>query len=232
MNAIPRLLNDFLSLFFPEVCAACGTNLIANESVICSSCIYHLPYTNFHLLTDNNVARQFWGRVPFTSCGSYLFFTKRSKVQGLMHQLKYNNRPEVGFKLGEMYGIQLKSSALFIAPDLIVPVPLHPSRYKKRGYNQSEHFANGLASKLNVPVATHLLKRLISTETQTKKSRFVRYENMQNVFGTVNGEQIAGKHLLLVDDIITTGATIESCANALLKIDSVKLSIAGIAFTD
>lgn len=232
MNAVYRHLSDFVSLFFPEVCAACGVSLVSQESVLCSGCVFHLPYTNFHHDKDNRVAQQFWGRIPFRHCGAYLYFSKGSKVQNLMHQLKYNNRPEVGYKLGEMYGRDLKETSMLKKTDLIIPVPLHPARQRKRGYNQSDYFAQGLSTQLGCPMSTSSLKRTFFTETQTKKSRYVRYENMKDVFVVKEPHLLEGKHVLLVDDIITTGATIESCANALLAIPNIEISIAAIAFTE
>lgn len=230
MNAIYRNLNDFISLFFPEVCAACGSNLVSNESVICTGCVLNLPYTDFHLHPDNRLAKQFWGRVPFVHCNTYLYFSKGSKVQNLMHQLKYNNRPEVGFKLGEMFGKKLNAIMENQKPDVIIPIPLHPGKEKKRGYNQSEHFALGLSAALSIPTKNSIY-RSVATETQTRKSRFVRYENMKDVFLINNIQDIQNKHVLIVDDIITTGATIESCANKILEISGTRVSIAGIAFT-
>ena len=232
MNTVYRYLSDFFSLFFPELCNACGNNLVSNENVICTSCSYNLPQTNFHLYSDNRVAKQFWGRVPFVHCSAFLYFAKGSQVQNLMHQLKYNNKPEVGVKLGELYGHKIKESASFPLPDVIIPVPLHPVRYKKRGYNQSERFAAGLSNALGIPVDDKSLLRSSYTDTQTKKTRFRRYENMKDVFKINNSDALAGKHVLLIDDIITTGATIESCANILLDVTDLKISIAAIAFTD
>ena len=232
MKLLTRNISDFFSLFFPEVCAACGCSLISNETEICTGCTVNLPYTNFHLIPDNRVARQFWGRVPFVFCGAFLYFSKGTKVQTLLHQLKYNNRPEVGLKLGEMYGKQLKSKTSFDVPDLIISVPLHPRKQKKRGYNQSDLFAEGLSKTLNIPLEKTALKRGLFTDSQTKKSRFLRYENIKDVFFVSDKEALVNKHILLVDDIITTGATIEACSIPVLEIPGTKVSIAGIAFTD
>jgi len=231
MNSLYGYFDDFLSLFFPVLCSGCGKNLFKNESVICTDCIYHLPYTNFHQEKDNRVARQLWGRIPFSSSASFLYFRKGSRVQNLMHQLKYNNKPEIGVKLGEMYGHVLHGSE-YRNTDIIIPVPLHPQRLKARGYNQSDHFARGLSNTLGIPLNTTILKRSIATSTQTKKSRFSRYENMKDVFEVTNPGLIAGKHILLVDDVITTGATIEACSLKLLEIPQTKISIATIAFAD
>lgn len=231
MNKVLRYAEDFFSLFFPQLCSGCGKNLFKNEIVICTDCVYNLPYTNFHVYNDNPVAKQFWGRIPFTTAGAYLHFQKGSRVQNLMHQLKYNNKPDVAFKLGEMYGLQIRDSAAFQSLDAIIPVPLHPAKQKKRGYNQSEYLAQGLGQSLKVPVNLNL-NRKVFTETQTRKSRFVRYENMKDVFVISEKQGLEHKHVLLVDDVVTTGATIEACALELLKIEGLKLSIATLAFTN
>ncbi|MDF3078144.1 MAG: phosphoribosyltransferase [Sphingobacteriaceae bacterium] len=232
MKVKSTFLDDFISLFYPELCPGCGKNLFKNENVICTDCIYHLPYTNFHEDPENRVAKQLWGRIPFQMAASYLYFRKGSRVQNMLHQFKYNNRPDIGLRLGEMYGLVLSKSGLFNAAHYIIPVPLHPAKLKKRGYNQSAYFAEGLSGSLNIPVLANGLKRLAATETQTKKSRFVRYENMKDVFDPAQKEQLQDKHILLVDDVITTGATIEACALELLKLNGTQVSIATIAFTD
>lgn len=232
MKTKSTFLDDFLSLFFPELCPGCSKNLYHTESVICTDCIYNLPYTNFHEDADNRVAKQLWGRINFTAAASYLYFTKGSRVQKILHQFKYNSRPDIGLKLGEMYGAVLSKSPHFKSADFIIPVPLHPSKLRKRGYNQSGYFAQGLSNTLGVPVLLNGLKRIVKTDTQTRKSRFVRYENMKEVFDPAQHSQLQCKHILLVDDVITTGATIEACANEILKIPGTKVSIATIAFTD
>ncbi|MBC8051508.1 MAG: ComF family protein [Sphingobacteriaceae bacterium] len=231
MNTVFRYAEDFFSLFFPRLCAGCGKNLFKNEEVICTDCVYHLPYTDFHHDHDNAAARQLWGRIPFNHAYAFVYFYKGSRVQNLMHQLKYNNKPEVAFKLGEMYGLKLKGTRPIENLAAIIPVPLHPAKQKKRGYNQSEFFAKGLAQSLDIPVNTDLYRNIF-TDTQTRKSRFVRYENMKNVFVVKNSTGLENKHVLLVDDVITTGATLEACANELLKINGLKISIATIAFTN
>lgn len=232
MNEVCSYLDDFFSLFFPVLCPAYQKSLFKNESVICTDCIYHLPYTNFHLEKDNRVARQLWGRIPFGVSGSFLYFHKGSRVQSLLHQFKYNNKPEIGIKLGEMYGHILHHTASYQDVDLIIPVPLHAGKLKIRGYNQSECFAKGLSNSMKIPLFSGVLKQTVSTSTQTKKSRFSRYENMKDIFEVTDPEAIAGKHVLLVDDVITTGATIEACSIKILEVADTKVSIATIAFTD
>lgn len=194
--------------------------------------MYHLPYTNFQLHSDNRVARQLWGRLPFVNASAFLYFHKGTRVQNLMHQLKYAGKIEIGQKLGEMCGDVLAGSDAYRDVDLIIPVPLHARRLKERGYNQSECFARGLSLSMNVEMSEKALKRVIGTPSQTRKSRFSRYENMLDAFEVALPELVSGKHILLVDDVITTGATIEACGLKLLEQAGVKISIATIAFTD
>jgi ComF family protein len=223
---------DFVSLLFPELCHACGESLVEGEDLICTDCIYNLPYTNFHQQPDNIVARQFWGKIKTEAAYALFYFTKGGKIQQLMHQFKYNNAPLIGNKLGNLAGRQLKLSPHFQHIDAIIPVPLHKSRLRKRGYNQSACFAEGLAETLNTSVIIDNLIRTRATETQTHKSRFERSVNMQEVFSVADPAALAGKYILLVDDVVTTGATLEACANALLTVPGLRLSIATIAYAE
>lgn len=223
-------LADFVSLLFPELCPACEASLVANEHIICSDCRYNLPYTNFHLQADNIVAQQFYGKINVEAVYALYYFNKGGKVQSLMHHFKYKGMQQIGNLLGNMAGTQLMENHIFNTADLIIPVPLHKSRLKERGYNQSTCFANGLAQKLNAVVEDDNLQRAIATATQTHKSRFARFENMQEVFMVKHPERLMNKHVLLVDDIVTTGSTLEACGIELLKIPGLKLSIATIAY--
>jgi ComF family protein len=223
-------LADFINLLFPKLCQACRANLLGTEQLICTNCLYNLPYTNFHLQPDNIVARQFWGKIDLQHVHALLYFEKGGKVQHLIHQFKYKNMPAIGNKLGQLTGEQLKQIDGLKSVDYIIPVPLHKSRLRERGYNQSTHFAIGLSDKLPALVEEHNLIRVVKTATQTHKSRFARFENMQEVFVVKNPERLNGKHVLLVDDIVTTGSTLEACAQQLLKIPGLKLSITAIAY--
>jgi len=225
-------LADFVSLLFPELCAACRASLVANEELICTDCLYNLPLTNFHLQPNNIVARQFWGKIDLEGAYALYYFTKGGKIQNLMHQFKYKGIRQIGNLLGNIAGEQLNKNAVFNAVDVIIPVPLHKKRMRQRGYNQSACFAEGLAQKLNAGVQENNLVREVATETQTHKSRFARFENMQEVFVIKNPERLINKHILLVDDVITTGSTLEACGIQLLKIEGVKLSIATIAYAE
>ena len=221
--------DDFISLIFPRICAGCGNSLWRHEEVLCHSCEYHLPKTNFNPGEDNPVSRIFRGRVTLESGSAYLYFNKGNRVQRLVHQLKYKGRKDIGIYLGRQYGQELRNFSAFSSIGAIVPVPLHRKKFMKRGYNQSEQFAIGLSDSMNVPLDTALLSRNRATETQTRKSRFNRYQNVREIFTVRNPETYTGKHLLLVDDVITTGATLESCIQALEIIPGVRVSVACIA---
>jgi len=205
---------------------------MAGEHIICTDCRFTLPFTNFHLQPDNIVAKQFWGKVELQGAYALYYFAKGGKVQNLMHHFKYKGMQEIGVLLGNIAGEQLVKNNIFNSVDVIIPVPLHKNRLKERGYNQSTCFANGLAQKLNAAVDDDNLVRVKSTETQTHKSRFSRFENMQEVFKIINPEKLIGKHILLVDDVVTTGSTLEACSLQLLKIEGLKLSIATIAYAE
>jgi len=225
------LLDDFISLIFPKICACCGNSLWKHEEIICTYCDFHLPKTNFHLEQDNPASRTFWGRARIESATAYYYFNKGNKVQRLIHLLKYKGRRDIGIFLGEKQGLLLKNSPLFGAVEVIIPVPLHKKKLMKRGYNQSEQFAVGLGKSMNLPVNPYILSRQKYTETQTKKSRFNRWQNVSEMFALENSFLLEGKHILLVDDVITTGATLESCIKTLSAIPGIKISVAAIAVT-
>jgi ComF family protein len=227
--SILSLINDFISLVFPHICAACGDSLLKQEETICLSCEFHLPRTNFHLIPENPVSRLFWGKVTLESAAAYLYFNKGNKVQVLIHKLKYQGRKDIGVCLGRQYGQYLKVSSFFQTVQLIIPVPLHKKKLKQRGYNQSEQFAIGLGESMILPVLADVLYRRKETETQTKKSRFQRWQNVDDVFDVNDPELLELKHVLLVDDVITTGATLESCIHTLSSIRGIRISVATIA---
>jgi len=232
MFALKRYTEDLINLLFPELCNGCGKLLYHGEKEICTKCLYDLPYTDFHLYEDNLVAKQLWGRLPVNAAMAMLYFKKGTKVQNLIHGLKYDGKTEIGIRLGKLLAKKLSQSELYADIDIVIPVPLHQKKLRLRGYNQSEYIATGLAEDLGVSVSTKNLLRNKSTETQTKKARYTRFENMQDVFSVIKPEELADKHILLVDDVITTGATLEACGNVLLNHGIKKLSIAAIAFAE
>ncbi|MCK5775195.1 MAG: ComF family protein [Bacteroidales bacterium] len=226
---LKSLFNDFISLIYPRTCAACGNTLFRHEKVVCSHCLVHLPKTFFHKDKNNPLFQLFWGRIPIEMISSLYFFNKGNKVQNLIHLFKYKNRPDIGIYIGQRYGGDLIESEKLADLDLIIPVPLHESKQRIRGYNQAEKFAVGLSLSMKIPVDSTSFIRNTATETQTKKSKIERWENVKNKFSVTNEDKIQGKHILLVDDVITTGATLEACAQILLQIPNVRISLASIA---
>ncbi|HTF21498.1 MAG TPA: phosphoribosyltransferase family protein [Chryseolinea sp.] len=224
-----EILRDFVSLFFPTPCMACGESLLKGEETICTSCLLELPETDHHLNSENPLLHRLSYRIPLRYGMACYRFTKNGRVQRLLHALKYKGHHEIGTRLGRVYGEKLVEAGTYDGFDLILPVPLHVSRLRKRGYNQSAKFGEGLAEKLMIPCTDKLIKRLQKTETQTRKSRVRRWENIANVFKVVVPELVKGRSILLVDDVITTGSTIEACANALFSEGARELSIACIA---
>lgn len=219
---------DFISLFYPDYCLACSASLFKGEEVVCSRCMLEMPQTNQHLDPHNSLMKRFSTRLPIAMISALFRFTKNGRIQHLLHQLKYKNHPEIGVALGKLYGVKL-SSVLQRQVDLILPVPLHPSRRRRRGYNQSEKFAEGLAVTLTVPYSDEVLVRKVKTKTQTRKGRLHRWANVENVFEIRYADKVVGKNILLVDDVVTTGATLEACGQILIDGGCCTLSIACIA---
>lgn len=223
-------VSDLLNLFFPNYCQSCGSALVGQEEVICYQCLFHLPKTGFHHHAENPISRLFWGRVNLHSASSYLFFSKGGNVQHLMHLLKYKGHQETGIYLGELYGKELAESSLFNSAEVIMPVPLHPNKQRIRGYNQSEKIANGLSKSMGIPYQGNNLSKIEHTESQTKKTRYERWQNVKDAFSVNEPEKIEGKHILLVDDVLTTGATIEACATKLLQVPETRVSVVTLAY--
>lgn len=232
MMSLKYILSDLLGLLFPRLCCGCGMELYRGESLICSACLFRLPYTDYHLYRENKAAKQLWGRLPCNAVTSLLYFKKGVRVQQLIHHLKYKGRMDLALKLGNMIAERLQTSPFYTGIDVIVPVPLHKSRERLRGYNQSKYIADGIAKVLQVPVNTACLVRLKATKSQTRRSRYERFENMQTVFAVKDTLMFKDKHVLLVDDVMTTGATLEACGMALLACKPLKLSMATVAFAE
>lgn len=222
--------NDFINLFYPRICEGCGNYLFHNEETICTRCIFQLPKTNFHLDKNNPVAIIFWGRVKIEYATSFYTYSKGSRFQKLIHKLKYHNKKQIGFELGKHLGYCLKDSEFFKDIDLIIPVPLHPKKEKIRGYNQSAIIAKGIGNTMQKPIETNNLVRWVHSETQTRKNKLERWQNVDNIFKIIDPNNLKNKHILLVDDVVTTGSTLESCAHALLEAEGVKISIATLAY--
>jgi ComF family protein len=230
MSYIYNLWDDFISLLFPRLCYACGNHLLRNENLICTECFVVIPRTNYHMDENNPVAQLFWGRCLIQKAAAFSFYNKGSRIRNLIHNLKYKGIKEIGYELGRIYGLTLKSSGFTNNINLIIPVPLHPAKKRIRGFNQSDSISEGLADVVGLTVDKDTLIRTTVSATQTKRSRYERWTNVEGIFHVTDPEIIRGMHILLVDDVITTGSTIESCANELLKIDGVKVSVAALAF--
>jgi ComF family protein len=238
MLRLTEIRESLLHLLFPHICDGCGTSLGGHHGCLCLRCAGSLPETNFDRWPGNPVERKFYGRLPLEQAAAQYYFTKDSLLQHLVHQLKYKGNKELGVQLGRMMGDALKRSGRFaagsIAPtlrsgqliDLLVPLPLFPARERKRGYNQSAVLCEGMAEALHVPIGHDIIFRPKHTETQTRKGRIERWKNIEGKFLLVDPIAITGKHVLLVDDVITTGATLESCGSALLQAHDTRLSIA------
>jgi ComF family protein len=229
MDYLYNLWDDFISLLFPRLCYACGNHLLRNENIICTECYVVIPRTNYHIEKDNPAEQLFWGRCLIEKAAAFSFYTRGSRVRNLIHNLKYRGIKEIGYELGRIYGSSLKTSGFTTDIDLIIPVPLHPSKKRIRGFNQSELISAGMSDATGLPVSSDSLGRINVSSTQTKRSRFERWTNVEGIFSVIDSEIIRGKHVLLVDDVITTGSTIESCTNELLKVEGVKVSVAAIA---
>jgi ComF family protein len=230
MSYFYDLWDDFISLLFPRLCYGCGNQLLRNEALICTECYVIIPRTNYHLNLDNPVAQLFWGRCLLEKAAAFSFYTIGSRIRNLIHNLKYSGIKEIGIELGRIYSLSLNATDFFNGMDLIIPVPLHPSKKRKRGFNQSDCISLGISEITGLPVDTESLRRITLTSTQTKKTRYERWTNVEGIFRVSDPELLKGKHILLVDDVITTGSTIESCANEILKIEDTKVSVIALAF--
>ena len=228
MNYLYDFWDDFISLLFPRLCYACGNHLLRNENLICTGCYVSIPRTNYHLQTENPVAQLFWGRCLIEKAAAFSFYARGSRIRNLIHKLKYSGIKEIGYELGRIYAVPLKASGFTAGIDMIIPVPLHPSKKRIRGFNQSECISTGISDVTGLPVDTNSLIRIVLSATQTNRSRYERWTNVEGIFRIADASAIRGKHILLVDDVITTGSTIESCVNELLKVEDVKVSVIAI----
>jgi ComF family protein len=227
---LQKYIQGLTQIMYPLQCWGCGSDAVQATDRICIQCMTHLPQTNFANITDNAVEKIFYGRIPIAAATSLFYFSKNTLLQHLMHQLKYKNNPDVGVYLGKQLGKAMAESNRFNNIDGVIPIPLSKKRQQKRGYNQALAISEGIADYMQIPVYNNLTIRQRDNETQTHKTRQERWENMQNVFKVTNTTQIEDKNILLVDDVITTGATLEACAAELQKIKGTSISIATLAW--
>ena len=230
MNLASTILSPLKHLFYPHVCTGCGSDLIDDNNLLCLQCINDLPHTNFEMHANNPVEKIFWGRLPLTAAMSEFYFTKGTLIQTLIHQFKYKSNIDVGLYLGAIMGRSLLNSNRFTTIDALIPLPLNAEKEFKRGYNQATILCNGMAEVMGVPVIKNNVVRNRFTETQTKKHRAERWKNVEGSFEINNPSALRDKHILLVDDVVTTGATLEACGTEILKIEGTKLSIATLAY--
>ncbi|MEO6721743.1 MAG: phosphoribosyltransferase family protein [Ferruginibacter sp.] len=226
---IKNLFTDTLHLFYPHVCTGCGTDILPPDNLLCLKCITHLPHTRYAHYPNNPIEKLLWGRLPVTAAHSEFYFAKESLIQHLIHQLKYKSNQQIGVYLGELTGNSLMDSNRFNNIDWLVPLPLYPDKERKRGYNQAAVICQGMSSVMNVPVLLNNIARRRFTETQTKKHRTERWENVAGSFMVNNAGSLEGKNILLVDDVITTGATLEACGSVIVNIKGARLSIATLS---
>ncbi|MGZ4089152.1 MAG: ComF family protein [Bacteroidia bacterium] len=224
------LIYDFMSLIYPRRCEACSNLLFKHETFICNFCSVNLPKSNYHKYPGNELEQVFAGRIPFEGVYSFYVFEKSGKVQRLLHHIKYQEQKELAVFLGTQYTKELLKDNFGFNFDVIIPIPLHENKLKQRGYNQSECFAKGLSQAGKVTLDTNSMIRVTETATQTRRKKYARWENVEGIFQLTSDEHLKGKHILIVDDVITTGATIEAAWEALKNVEGIKVSVAAIAF--
>jgi len=225
-----NVLSKLINFMFPDLCVACGDHLLESEIYVCEQCLYDLPKTNYCYDPENEVAKIFWGRIPLEQAAALYFFQKGGKLQQIIHHLKYKNAKEIGYVLGREAGLELVNLPSYMTVDCVVPVPLHKKKINIRGYNQSEWIAKGMADIMKKELLVNALVKKIPSKSQTRKNRIERIKNVEYVFELAKPEQIQNKHILLIDDVLTTGATLEACTLELLKATNTRVSIITLAF--
>ena len=224
-------IQDLISLLFPRYCKVCKKRLTHSEKHLCISCLLDLPRTHYEQEPNNLLMQHFMEWPEVERATAYFYYYKEGEYSNLIHHLKYYDHPDVGTYLGCLAATELKASSFFEGIDLIIPVPLSRKRYRQRGYNQSDYIAQGISEVTGIPMRTDCVVRTIDTDTQTRKSRDERWKNAKDIFQIVIPEALKGKHILLLDDVCTTGATLHACASALLSIPGLRISIFTLAKT-
>jgi ComF family protein len=225
-------IQDVLLLFFPKICITCESKLLQSEKLICTLCRHDLPIICYKDYKNNKITKTFYGRIPIEKANAFLFYRKDGKTKNLIHALKYKGNQKVGNFIGDWFGNILKESNEFTDIDCIIPVPLHPKKQKKRGYNQLTTFGLRLSKHLEKPYLEDILIRTSASKTQTFKQRFERFSNNDTKFSVTNTSILKNKHILLIDDVITTGATLESCCKELLISKNIKISVVTMTYTE
>ncbi len=223
---------SFIHLFYPRVCHGCGGDLISGENYICIQCRQTLKPSNYTANRENRLYNNMIARIPIVDAMAQFYFTKGGIIQNLLHELKYKGKTDLGIHLGELMGHELFQIDRYNQIDLVFPVPLHEDKKRKRGFNQSELLARGICNVTNMKLESEVLSRNQFTETQTNKTRVERWENVRDAFSVRETNELKGKHVLLIDDVVTTGATLEACVRKLMEIEGVKISIGALAYTD
>ena len=231
LQTLKSYVTAFSHLLYPHNCEGCGTDILNDDGYLCAKCFYDLPKTGFVDVDDNPVEKSFYGRLNLEAAAAGYYFTKDGLLQHLIGQVKYKRHKELGIYLGKLMGHQLKKSARFNDIELLVPLPLNARKEAKRGFNQATLICQGIAQVWYKPIVADAVVRTVFTQSQTNKTRVARWQNMEGVFAIANVNKLQGKHILLVDDITTTGATLEACGSEILQVANTKLSIVTVAFT-
>lgn len=227
-----RWIHSFISLLFPRCCVVCGNILVEGEKYLCTHCNIDMPRTHYDTSPGNPAEQMFWGKVPVERVTSYFFYNKSSNFRFLLYQLKYHGCKELGEAMGQMMARELLRSGFFEAIDCIIPVPLHKKKQQLRGYNQSEWIARGISAATGIPTDTTTVVRRKNTETQTRKTMWERWENVDGIFLLLQPALFANKHVLIVDDVLTTGATTVACASVFREVEGIKISVLTLAMAE
>ena len=224
-----KWIDDLKELLFPRYCKVCRRRLAHNEQHLCVSCLLELPRTHYERTPNNLLMQHFMEWPEVVAATAYFYYDKEGRYSNLIHHLKYYDHPEVGTYLGRLAATELQASGFFEGIDLIIPVPLSKNKLRKRGYNQCDYIAQGISQIIGADLHTHCIERTVNTDTQTRKSRSERWKNTEKIFQVTHANTLKGKHILLVDDVATTGATLHACTSAILKVPNVRISVFTLA---